>query len=276
MRVAVTGAAGQLGSRIVEAARSRGHEVVALARPEFDLTRLADLLRMAAWRPDVVINAAAWTDVDGCATDPDRAMLVNGTAAGAVASAASSVDAVSVQVSTNEVFDGLLERPYTEDDEPNPINPYGMSKRAGEVAVARANPRHLVVRTAWLFGGASSFPTRITAAAERMVAEGRPLRVVADEVGNPTPVGPLANQIVTIVERPDLDRIGRVLHLAGEPAVSRFDWAAAVLAASPVELEPIAQSAYPRPSRAPLRAVLATDLARRHGLPTIDWRRVGD
>ena len=150
-RVAIVGAAGQLGSELVRAFADAGDEVLALARPDFDLTDASHLPRLAAWRPDVVVNSAAWTDVDGCARDPDRAMRINGDAAGALAAAAADAGATVVQVSTNEVFDGSLDRPYTETDQPNPINPYGASKLAGELLVAGANPRHLIVRTSWLF-----------------------------------------------------------------------------------------------------------------------------
>ncbi len=186
-RTAITGAVGQLGTELVRAFAAAGDEVLALARPEFDITRPADLKRLTAWRPDVVVNSAAWTDVDGCARDPERAMRINGEAAGAVAAAGAAAGALSVQISTNEVFDGELDRPYAEDDEPSPINPYGASKLAGERAVATANPRHLIVRTAWLFGPrGTNFVTKILAAAERARAAGEPLRVVDDEWGNPT------------------------------------------------------------------------------------------
>ena len=155
-RVAITGAGGQLGAELVRAFAAASDEVLALARPDFDITRRGDLERLTAWRPDVVVNSAAWTDVDACARDPERAMGINGEAAGAVARAAAAAGAVIMQISTNEVFDGTLERPYTEADEPNPINPYGASKLAGERAVAGAALRHLVVRSAWLYGDRKS------------------------------------------------------------------------------------------------------------------------
>ncbi len=154
-RTAITGAAGQLGSELVRAFAAAGDEVLALARPEFDISRPADLDQLTAWRPDVVVNSAAWTDVDGCARDPERAMRINGEAAGAVAAAGAAAGALSVQISTNEVFDGELGRPYAEDDEPSPINPYGASKLAGEGAVASGQsaaphrPHRLAVRPWW-------------------------------------------------------------------------------------------------------------------------------
>jgi dTDP-4-dehydrorhamnose reductase len=273
-RVAITGAAGQLGRELVHAFRDDGDEVLPLARPDFDITSAIDLGRLTAWRPDIVVNAAAWTDVDACARDPERAMRINGDAAGAVARAAAEVGAMAVQVSTNEVFDGQLDRPYREDDPPAPINPYGASKLAGERAVLAAGPRHLVVRTAWLYGpGERNFPGKIRQVAERMAAEGRPLRVVADEWGNPTDVRWLALALrrLAVLTLDGATPFG-TYHLAGEPATSRFEWARALLRDVPVEIEPIALAGYPRDSRVPPRAVLDVTSAARLGIEPFDWR----
>jgi dTDP-4-dehydrorhamnose reductase len=274
-RVAITGAGGQLGAELVQAFAAAGDEVLALARPEFDITRAADLERLTAWRPDVVVNSAAWTDVDGCAQDPEGAMRINGEAAGAIAVASRAADALIVQISTNEVFDGTLDRPYTEDDEPNPINPYGVSKLAGERAVFEANPRHLIVRTAWLFGrGGTDFVTRIHAAAERARAAGEPLRVVDDEWGNPTWAPSLADAIAALVSDPrSMD--ARVWHLAGQPPTSRRGWAIRLLKDVEVEILPIRLADYARPSQPPRRAILDTRRASAIGL-ALEWMSVGD
>jgi dTDP-4-dehydrorhamnose reductase len=276
-RVAITGAAGQLGRELVRAFTDADDEVLALARPDFDITSAADLERLATWEPDIVVNAAAWTDVDACARDPERAMWINGEAAGAVARAAADAGALAVQISTNEVFDGELDRPYTEDDRPNPINPYGASKLAGERTVVDTNPRHLVVRTAWLYGpGERNFPGKIRQVAERMLAEGRPLRVVADEWGNPTDVRWLASALRDLV---DSSVAGTVpfgtLHLAGGPATSRVEWARAILRDVPVAIQPIPLDEYPRDSRVPPRAVLDVSRAASLGIEPFDWRDHG-
>jgi dTDP-4-dehydrorhamnose reductase len=271
-RVAVTGAAGQLGRELVRAFTDAGDEVLALARPDFDITDASHLARMAAWRPHVVVNAAAWTDVDACARDPDRAMRINGTAAGDVARAAAEVDALAVQVSTNEVFDGTHHRAYAEDDPPNPINPYAVAKLAGERLTAAAGGRHLIVRTAWIFGHGSGFPTRITAAADRMLAEGRPLRVVDDEWGNPTPAAWLADVIEALVRLEAEAPIAHIYHAAGQPPVSRHDWARHALAGHAVEVEPMALRDYRRDSTVPQHAVLDTGRLERLGLVAADWR----
>jgi dTDP-4-dehydrorhamnose reductase len=273
-RVAITGAGGQLGRELVRVFGGDS-EVLALARPAFDVTRPADLARLAQWRPDIVVNAAAWTDVDAAARDPERAMSINGRAAGAVARAAQEAGALIVQISSNEVFDGTLDRAYHEDDRPSPVNPYGASKLAGEVAVAGANARHLVVRTAWLFGvGERNFPAKIRAVAERMLAEGRSLRVVADEWGNPTDVRWLAPAIVQLAALA-IDGTAELgtYHLAGEPPTSRFEWARSILRDVPVAVEPMRLEEYRRDSQVPPRAILDTARSRSLGIKAFDWRK---
>lgn len=274
-RVVVTGAAGLLGRELCEAFAADGHEVIGLTHADIDLGEPASLGRITEARPDVIVNAAAWTDVDGCARDAERAMRINGRGPAAVGAVAARAGALMIQISTNEVFDGSEERPYAEDDAPNPINPYGQSKLAGERAVMGATDRHLIVRTAWLFGPNRGFPARIRAAAERAQETGDPLRVVEDEWGNPTPAPSLAHALVAAVamagDRSDL----RVLHLAGEPPASRFRWAQDVLADHPVAIRPVSQAEFPRASTVPHHAVLATDLARALGLPDITWHAAG-
>ncbi len=271
----VVGAAGQLGGELVRAYGTDGDEVLPLARPEIDLERPASLDVIPAWRPDIVVNAAAWTDVDGCARDPKRAMRLNGQAAGDVAVLAERAGALIVHVSTNEVFDGALDRAYREDDLPAPINPYGASKLAGEHAVRAASPRSLIVRTAWLFSrGPRTFPARIKAAAERARAAGEPLRVVADEIGNPTWSADLARAIVDLSRRGVRGAVPPLLHVAGWPPVSRYEWAMACLAdvQGDVRVDPIRQADYGRPGRVPPRAVLDITRARDLGINPSDWR----
>lgn len=247
-----------------------------MSRPEIDLERPATLEAVARAKPDIVVNAAAWTDVDGCALDPDRAMLLNGAAAGAVATAAADAGAVVIQVSTNEVFDGEPEHTYDEHNTPDPINPYGLSKRAGEQAVASANVRHVIVRTAWLFSdGPRTFPARIRAAADRAVSADLPLRVVLDEIGNPTWVPDLADAIVRISVLARRDAAPTVVHVAGWPPTSRLEWARAAIAdlLAHVSIEPIELRDYARPSRVPPHAVLDVTLARSLGIEPSDWRK---
>lgn len=266
-RVVVTGAGGQLGRQLLRAFANAGDEVLPLARPAFDLEH-PDPDAVTSLHPDIVVNAAAWTDVDGCARDPQRAMRLNGEAPGVVAAAAASVGALVIQVSTNEVFDGTADRPYAEGDEPNPVNPYGASKLAGERAVRGAGARHVIVRTAWLFGpGGTNFVTKILAAARRARAASEPLRVVDDEWGNPTWTPDLAAAIVEVAGMPTPPP---TVHAAGSPPTTRFAWAGVAVTAAgvPVDLEPIPGATFPRASRVPPRAVLAATA----GMPFLDWR----
>jgi dTDP-4-dehydrorhamnose reductase len=271
-RVAITGAHGQLGQQLVTAFREAGDEVLPLARPDFDLSRRGDLARVSAWSPDVVINSAAWTDVDGCARDPARAMAINGIAAGEVANAAARAGALTVQISTNEVFDGSLDGPYTENDTPNPVNPYGASKLLGERLVAEATRRHLIVRTAWLFGAeGSNFVTKILAAADRASAAHVPLRVVGDEWGNPTSTSWLAAAVRGLADAAlDDAEVHGIWHRAGQPATSRVAWARRILHGTDAQIVEISLDEYPRASRVPPRATLVT--ARPLALPAGDWQ----
>jgi dTDP-4-dehydrorhamnose reductase len=268
--VIVTGAGGQLGRQLVSAFREAGYAVTGLDHATLDIADASAAEQLQHRDPAVVINAAAWTDVDGCARDPQRAMELNGAAPGRLARATADGGTLFVQISTNEVFDGQAQRPYTEDDPTSPINPYAASKLAGEQAVARAGGEHLIVRTAWVFGpGGTNFPSRILRAALGARDRGEPLRVVADELGNPTWAPDLAQRIRAAVEA----GLRGMVHLAGEPPASRFEWAAAVLRDLPaVELRPITQAEYPRPSAVPPRAVLDMSRARAAGLAPMDWR----
>ena len=264
MRVAITGAAGQLGTELVRAFDAAGWEPMELSRPAFRLEQPA--LDVAA---DLVVNAAAWTDVDGCVRDPARAMRLNGVAPGLLAALARDMGARFVQVSTNEVFDGAEQRAYAEADATNPINPYGASKLAGEEAVRAAYAQALIVRTAWIFGSPRSFPAKILAAGRRAAEAEAPLRVVDDEVGNPTPAATLADRIVALVGLPAPPPL---IHLAGEPPVSRHAWASRVLDEAHLPLPlPMALRDFVRDSTPPPHAVLDTSLARSLGLG-IEWR----
>ena len=226
---------------------------------------------LAAAAPDVVVNSAAWTDVDGCAREPERALELNGRAPGRLAAA---TDALFVQVSTNEVFDGSSDAPYAEADAPNPINPYGASKLAGERAVAEAAARHLVVRTAWLFGpGGRNFVTKILDVARSAADAGSPARVVDDEWGNPTWTPALAEAIVAAVALPDegAARRSSTSPASRRSAASRGPTGSSRLRGGLPAPEPVPGSTFTRPSRVPPRAVLSTRRAAELGLPPISW-----
>lgn len=266
-RVAIAGSAGRLGRALVRAFTRYGDEILEVARPHFDITVPGDRARMETWRPELIINSAAWTDVDGCARNPERAHAVNGRAAGQLAEVAARCGARFIQVSTNEVFAGDSDRPYEPMEPINPRSPYGASKALGEELVLATGVRSTIVRTAWLFGPeGSNFVTKIMDAADRASSSAVPLRVVDDEWGNPTWIPALAERMSALAHDAATPEI---VHVAGSPPTSRFHWAAEVLraAGSAVQVTPISSDEFQRASSPPRRAILA--LA---GENALDWR----
>ncbi|MEO8247294.1 MAG: sugar nucleotide-binding protein [Chloroflexota bacterium] len=267
VRVAVTGTSGLVGGSLVAQLDAAGHQVVPLTRTMLDLENPASQSAFSVDGAAYLVHAAAWTDVDGCARNPERAMDLNGRATSRIAARARQLNARVLYVSTNEVFDGVNERPYEESDAPAPVNPYGASKLAGEAATLAAGAGNVVVRTAWVHDRTRGFPARI-----RHAAAGGALKVVDDEWGNPTPAADLAAAMIKVLELMALEEAPPIVHLAGEPAVSRYGWAAAVLAGSGTHVEAIASASFQRASRVPLRAVLSTALAASLRVPPIRWR----
>jgi dTDP-4-dehydrorhamnose reductase len=197
VRVLVTGAKGQLGVELLDVLE-RDHDVVDLDLPELDITKPEATRVIADARPAWVVHAAAWTDVDGCERDPERANLVNGEGTRRVAEACRAVGAGLVYLSTDYVFDGRKGAPYLETDPVSPLSAYARSKVAGEEAVRAVAPRWTIARTAWLFGvSGKNFVKTIVEKA----AAGGPLRVVDDQVGSPTYARDLAGAIAQLVSR---------------------------------------------------------------------------
>lgn len=293
MRVVVTGARGRLGRALIAALEDAPYTgplgPIAWSRPAFDLDAVTHdgVIRLLERdRPEVVIHAAAWTDVEGCAKDPALALRRNGEASGTLARACAELGVELVLVSTNEVFDGERTdgRPYAPDDATHPVNPYGASKLAAERQAAEAygssatgHARLAIVRTSWLYGPpGNDFPAKILAAARRAHAAGEPLRVVGDEVGCPTYAPDLAEAIAELVGEdalaPEGARIG-VHHLVNAGPVSRADWAREVIRAARVGVTvvDVPASTWARASTAPRWAVLGpTPLP--SGEPMRDWR----
>lgn len=256
-RVLITGAAGQLGVDLVAAADAAGHDVVALDRRGLDITDAAAVRQaVVESRPDIIINSAAWTAVDDCESDPDRAMAINGDAVESLVSAADSVGAHLVQISTDYVFDGTKSSPWVEHDPTNPQSAYGHSKLRGEAAAAD----HTVVRISWVCGahGANMVKTILRVKDQHPV-----LRFVDDQLGHPSFTADLAPAIVEIgVAAP-----GGIMHVTNAGAVSWFEFAQAVLDAAgddPGRVLPISTAELdpPRPAARPANSVLAST---RHG-----------
>ena len=269
MRVAVTGAGGRLGSALVAALSDAPFTgpagPIAWRRDAFDLDAPDGVgARLDLDRPELVVHAAAWTDVDGCALDPDLALRRNGVATGILATACAQRGIDLVVISTNEVFDGTRTDGvgYLPDDPISPGNPYGASKAEGERLATsafadRPGAALGIARTAWLFGAPGrDYPSRILDAAERARAAGEPLQLVHDEWGTPTYTADVADAIVELVAN---DAIGGIHHLVNGLFATRGDWARYVLGRAGIELPlvDVPSSTWQRPSRPPRWGVLA-------------------
>ena len=274
MRIFITGCKGQLG-RVLYAALAE-HALAGCDLPELDITDRESIgAAISAFAPDVVIHTAAWTDVDGCARDPERAYRVNALGTQNVVLACAACDAAMVHISTNEVFDGRATEPYREWDPPHPINPYARSKAAGEWFVRHLLTRLYIVRTAWLYApGGRNFPHRIIQLADDAStdsAQGGALRVVTDEVGNPTYALDLAAAIAALI------RTGAygVYHLTNAGYCSRHDFAREILRISGrehVQVEPITLDDFERASTPPRFAPLANTAAAALGIELRPWQ----
>ena len=273
MHILVTGAQGRMGSKLADVLTQRQYQVTGIDIDTLDVTDFATTRAyFADLQPDLVIHAAAWTDVDGCAKEPEKAITVNGFGAQNVAVSAAAVDAAVLYVSSNEVFDGENNRPYYEYDTTRPINPYGYSKWVGEQAVMRVNPRHYIVRTSWLLAhGGKNFIQTILSAAE----SGQSLRVVTDEIANPTYNDDLCEAIAALV---GTERYG-VYHLTNEGACSRHDFARYFLdqaGYADTEIDRIKTPEWPRPSIPPLYTSLENLAARQIGITLRPWKQAVD
>lgn len=226
--------------------------------------------------PDAVVNAAAYTAVDRAESDAQAAYRANAEAPAAIAAACKARDALLVHYSTDYVFDGTATRPYREDDHTSPLGVYGASKLAGEEAIRASGVRHLILRTAWVYAarGNNFLLTMLRLAKER-----DHLRVVADQVGTPTPASLIAD--VTAALLSNSQSASATLHLTADGQTSWHGFAEAIFATAlqlgmlerAPRVEPVPTSAYPTPARRPPYSVLDTGALRRgHGLPLPEWR----
>lgn len=257
MKILITGAEGQLGCALQTALAS--HEVIALGHSQLDITRFDEVrAAVGAHRPGVVINAAAYTNVDGAESDQAGAYRLNAVAPRNLAIATCDLAIPLVHVSTDYVFDGLGERPYHEFDATHPHSVYGKSKLAGEQAVASLNPRHFIARTAWLYHhqptNGKNFPKTMLAQA---LQHGRDkVRVVNDQFGSPTYAPHLAAAIGRLIET----RAYGVYHLAGSGGTNWFELTRRLyqLCGVRTAVEPCTTAEFMRPAPRPRYSVLTT------------------
>ena len=266
MKVLIAGAAGMLGGDVVLAAGNAGHDVVGFGHTELDLTDGAAVsARLEAERPDVVVNCAAWTDVDGAEAAEERAMAVNGTGAGNLAAAAASHEASVVYVSSDYVFDGAKGAPYVETDQPAPLSAYGRTKLAGEEATAAANPRHFVVRSSWLFGiGGANFVEETL----RLAADHGEVLVVRDQVGSPTYTWHLAHGIVRLVEGLEYG----IHHMAASGSCSRYEFAREIFEQAKLEVKVLSATSEMLGRPAPRPPFSALVSQREHAIALPPWQ----
>jgi dTDP-4-dehydrorhamnose reductase len=283
MEIVVLGSAGQVGVELVGALGCFAH-VTALDRASLDLADLDAVVgALRAARPAVVVNAAAFTDVDRAEKEEAMATRVNGEVVGVIGDECRRLRAALLHYSTDFVFDGAAARPYREDDPTAPLGAYGRSKLAGEEALARAAAPALVLRTAWVYSpGRRSFVASIL----RLAREREALRIVADQTGSPTYARDLATATALLVRGFERDPFGAVdeargvYHMAGEGMATRFELAQAALADDPRRgehrvkiVEPVASADYPLPAARPVYAPLDCEkLRRRFGISLPPWR----
>lgn len=265
MRILLTGAGGQLGRQIL--AQGRNHEITSLLRKDLDIARLEDVrAAVAAHKPDLVLNAAAFNDVDGAQRDPDAAFRGNALGPRNLSLAAAERGAAILHVSTDYVFDGQKDSPYHEYDEPAPLSHYGRSKLAGETVVRQLNQRHYVVRTAWVYEAkGKNFPRTLYALAQAQ----EELSVVSDVKGSPTSAVHLARAILNLI---GTGAFG-TYHLAGAgEGASWFDLAVHLFKCLEMDrvVLPVPSAAFPRPAPRPRFSVLRTIQEPQILLP--EWR----
>lgn len=270
----VTGAGGQLGAALVDHLGHRGVRVVGRdsSLDVCDSAAVAAQLEASGPAPRALLNAAAYTDVDGCEREPARAEAVNAVAPGRLAELCRSTGTRFVHVSTDFVFDGRGDQPLREDAPEAPLSIYGATKLAGERAVRDASPEALVVRTAWVFGRGKNFLAAITRKARELAraGEGAGLRVVADQFGSPTYAEDLAPALVALVESGSTG----LYHVANRGQASRIELARFALSCAglAVPCEPVTTSEYPLPAERPLYSVLDCEKADRAGVTLRGWR----
>lgn len=274
-RVLVTGAGGQLGAELMRAATPPALEVVGTDRAALDIADRAAVRSVVAdIRPDVIVNAAAYTAVDRAEQEPELAFAANADGVSHLVGAAREVDARLVHMSTDYVFDGTKSGWYVESDPVRPLGVYGESKAAGEQA-ARAHDRHLILRTSWVFGAlGSSFVSTML----RLAAERDEIAVVDDQLGCPTSAADIAGAIVALLsETGGADELRGTFHLASPEAATWFQFARQILAPNiadgSLELRPLTTAEYPTPAARPANSRLdsgAIFAARGVRLPS--WR----
>jgi len=280
VKIAVTGRDGQVAQSLKERGSGRADvEIVLVGRPDLDLAAPDSIApALEAARPDLIVSAAAYTAVDRAEDEPELAHAVNGAGAGAVAAAAQSLGVPVIHLSTDYVFNGAKDGDYVETDPTGPIGVYGASKLAGEQTVAAANPRHAILRTAWVY---SPFGTNFLRTMLRVAESRDELTVVADQHGNPTSALDIADAILHIAPQmvSGRDDVFGIFHLAGSGTTNWAGFARRIFEASRANGGPSARvkdipaADYPTNARRPANSRLSSaKFADTFGWTAPDWR----
>ncbi len=282
MKLLITGAKGQVGSELVKDAQARGYEVYGFGSRELDITRFEPLMqKVEQIHPDVIINAAAYTAVDKAEQESEQAYAVNTQGSENLARACQQLTIPLLHISTDYVFDGEKNSPYTESDTPNPTGVYGASKLQGDQAIEAIWPRHIILRVSWVFGeqGNNFVKTMLRLAEQR-----NELSIVNDQFGAPTSARAISQTLLSILEVDNFNQPGfpwGTYHLQSEPGVTWFEFATEIfqqaeklgLINKTMQLNPIPSSEFPTPVKRPANSKLdGTKLQQNLGLKPVQWQ----
>ena len=273
MRVLIIGASGQLGAALRQSFAD--HSLLTPSHTELDISQPTAISQIRELAPDAVLLPGAYTNVDGCALDPERAFRENTLGPKYVALACAARDIPLVYVSTNEVFGGNDPTPYREYDQPAPINAYGHSKWGGEQAILQHAPTAIIARVAWLFGGPRNFVRTIVRLGRERGISNEPLRVVDDEIGSPTYAPDAALALRHLLDL----KIPGIYHVVNSGQCSRYELACEIVrqASIATRIEPIKSSEFSRPSTPPPFSPLHNGAAASLGITLRPWQdAVGD
>lgn len=249
-RLLVTGAGGMLGQALTACLESRGHQVVALPKEKLDVTNYEQVMnKMNEYTPDLVLHCAAYTKVDQAESEPELAFFINGYGTENLAVGCNHLNIPLLYVSSDYVFDGEKDKPYTTWDDTKPLSIYGKTKLAGEKAIMRHLRRFYIVRTSWLYG---PFGKNFVETILQIASEGKPLRVVADQIGSPTCTLSLSEMIADLIET---ERWG-VYHASDDGITSWYEFAKEIILGMDVSITPIQTKDMPRPATRPKYSVM--------------------
>lgn len=279
MKILVTGANGQLGRCLADVMKDVDAEFFFLDKTQMDLSSPDDVRsQLDKFKPDFVVNAAAYTAVDKAESEPELAQLINATSPEVMALWCHANNAGFIHVSTDYVFDGSGSVPYTENDAVNPTSVYGRTKLAGEVAILKVNPAAIIIRTAWVF---SEYGHNFVKTMLRLGAQRDELKVVADQIGCPTYAGDLALAIKKLISKvQNLSCYGGIYHFCGDKALTWCDFAKQIFITAKTKsvltkdivVFPISTSEYPTPAKRPAYSVLNNQkIALHFGIAPSDW-----